>query len=126
MLFLIIKKGNPQIYNINNVIRDQLQGKHITKFTKLYIKVNESLYHQNTDHCCSDWGQFGVSLIKEQDSRGYSNKIKDAFKKICFNDDALIAILPKVVCFVKIFFSAVYVTIILCQLIRKKVSVPFI
>ena len=39
--------------------------------------------------------------------------------KICFNDDALIALLPKVVCFVK-YFSVVYVNIILCdQLIRK-------
>ena len=46
MLFLIIKKGNPQTCNINNVIRDQLQGKHITKFNNLYIDLNASLYHQ--------------------------------------------------------------------------------
>ena len=50
MLFLIIKKGNPQTCNMNNVIRDQLQGKHITKLTKLYIDLNASLYHQKTDH----------------------------------------------------------------------------
>ena len=49
MLFLIIKKGNPQTCHINNVNRDQFHGKHM-KLTKLYMDLNASLYHQNTDH----------------------------------------------------------------------------
>ena len=90
MLFLVIEKGNHQACNIKTVIRDQLQGKHITKFTKLYTDLHASLYHQHTNQT-----------------------------KICFNDDALIALLPKVVCFVRYVF-VVYVIILLCdQLVRK-------
>ena len=63
MLLLIIKKGNPHACNISNVIRDQFQGKHITKFTKLYIDLYASLYHQNKNHT-----------------------------KMCFNENALMAL----------------------------------
>ena len=96
MLFLIIKKGNPQTCYINNVIIDQLQGKHITKFTKLYIDLNASLYQQNTDHT-----------------------------KICFNDEVLIALLPNAVCFVKYFFSSLCYHNFLRSTDQKNVFVPF-
>ena len=40
MLILIIEKENPQVNNINNVIRDQLQRKHITKLTKVHNNLH--------------------------------------------------------------------------------------
>ena len=81
----------------NNVIRDQLQGKHMTILTKLYIELHAFLYHQNINHT----------------------------KEICFNDDALVALLPKGVCFVKYYFSSLRYRNFMWSTDQKNIFIPF-
>ena len=68
-----------------------------TKFTKLYIELHAFLYHQNINHT----------------------------KEICFNDDALVALLPKGVCFVKYYFSSLRYRNFMWSADQKNVFIPF-